>query len=124
MDISLWPFLVYAGAVLALVTAVIGISHVLGQRHRGLATVRPYESGNPLTGSARLRLPVSFYLVAMFFVVFDVESIYLFAWVIAWRQVGWAGYVEVAIFIGILLTALLYLWRLGALDWGPTGRRV
>jgi NADH-quinone oxidoreductase subunit A len=60
----------------------------------------------------------------MFFVIFDVESIYLFAWVIAWRQVGWAGYVEVAVFIGILLTALLYLWRLGALDWGRTGRRV
>jgi NADH-quinone oxidoreductase subunit A len=124
MDVSLWPFLVYAGAVLALVTAVIGISHVLGQRHREPATVRPYESGSPLTGSARLRLPVSFYLVAMFFVIFDVESIYLFAWVIAWRQVGWAGYVEVAVFIGILLTALLYLWRLGALDWGRTGRRV
>jgi NADH-quinone oxidoreductase subunit A len=124
MDVSLWPFLVYAGAVLALVTAVIGISHVLGQRHREPATARPYESGSPLTGSARLRLPVSFYLVAMFFVIFDVESIYLFAWVIAWRQVGWAGYVEVAVFIGILLTALLYLWRLGALDWGRTGRRV
>jgi NADH-quinone oxidoreductase subunit A len=124
MDTALWPFLVYAGVVLALVTAVIGISHVLGQRHREPATVQPYESGSPLTGSARLRLPVSFYLVAMFFVVFDVESIYLFAWVIAWRQVGWAGYVEVVVFIGILLTALLYLWRLGALDWGRTGRRV
>lgn len=122
MDILVWPLLVYVGAVVVLVTAVLVLSYVLGQRHGERATGRPYESGSPPTGSARLRLPVRFYLVAMFFVVFDVESIYLFAWAIAWRDVGWAGYVEVLIFIGILLAALLYLWRLGALDWGRTGR--
>ena len=94
---------------------------MLGQRHRERTTGRPYESGNPLTGSARLRLSISFYLVAMFFVVFDVESIYIFAWAIAWRELGWTGYIEVLIFIGILLAALVYLWRLGALDWGTAG---
>ncbi len=122
MDILLWPLLVYIGAVVILVTAVLGLSFLLGQHHRERTTGRPYESGSPPTGSARLRLPVRFYLVAMFFVVFDVESIYIFAWTIAWRQAGWAGYVEVLIFIGILLAALVYLWRLGALDWGRTGR--
>jgi NADH-quinone oxidoreductase subunit A len=96
---------------------------VLGQRHRERTTTRPYESGSPLTGSARLRISISFYLVAMFFVVFDVESIYIFAWAIAWRELGWTGYIEVLIFIGILLAALVYLWRLGALDWGTTARR-
>ncbi len=123
MDILLWPLLVYTGAVIVLITAVVGLSYLLGQRHCERTTGRPYESGSPPTGSARLRLPVRFYLVAMFFVVFDVESIYLFAWAIAWRDVGWSGYVEVLIFIAILLAALVYLWRLGALDWGRTGRR-
>jgi len=58
----------------------------------------------------------------MLFVVFDVESIYLFAWAVAWRELGWTGYSEVLVFIGILLAALVYLWRLGALDWGTVGR--
>jgi NADH-quinone oxidoreductase subunit A len=123
MDSPLWPLVVYALAVGVLVAAVIGISYLLGQRHRGWATIRPYEAGSPLTGSARLRISIRFYLVAIFFVVFDVESIYIFAWAIAWRELGWAGYIAVLIFIGILLAALVYLWRLGALDWGPTARR-
>ncbi len=123
MDTPLWPLVVYAVAVVVLVAAVIAISYLLGQHHCERTTIRPYESGNPLTGSARLRISISFYLVAMFFVVFDVESIYIFAWAIAWRELGWTGYIEVLIFIGILLTALVYLWRLGALDWGTTARR-
>jgi NADH-quinone oxidoreductase subunit A len=123
MDAPLWPFLVYAAAVVVLTAAIIGISYVLGPRHRERTTGRPYESGSPLTGSARVRLSVSFYLVAIFFVVFDVESIYIFAWAIAWRELGWTGYVEVLIFIGILLAALVYLWRLGALDWGTVARQ-
>jgi NADH-quinone oxidoreductase subunit A len=122
MDAPLWPFVVYTIAVVALIAAILGISYVLGQHHRERTTGRPYESGSPLTGPARLRLSISFYLVAMFFVVFDVESIYLFAWAIAWRDLGWPGYVEVLIFIGILLAALVYLWRLGALDWGTVRR--
>jgi len=123
MNAPLWPLVVYTIAVVALVAAVIGVSYVLGQRHCERATIRPYEAGSPLTGSARLRISISFYLVAMFFVVFDVESIYIFAWAIAWRELGWTGYIEVLIFIGILLAALVYLWRLGALDWGTTARR-
>jgi NADH-quinone oxidoreductase subunit A len=123
MDTPLWPLVVYTIAVGVLVAAVIAVSYVLGQRHRERTTTRPYESGSPLTGSARLRISISFYLVAMFFVVFDVESIYIFAWAIAWRELGWTGYIEVLIFIGILLAALVYLWRLGALDWGTTARR-
>lgn len=121
-DTPLWPFVVYALAAVVLTVAVIGISSLLGQRHYERTTSRPYESGSPLTGSARLRLSVSFYLVAMFFVIFDVESIYIFAWAVAWRELGWTGYLEVLVFIGILLAALVYLWRLGALDWGTVGR--
>lgn len=118
MDAPLWPLAVYFIAVVFLVTTIIVVSYLLGQRHREPATIEAYESGFPPTGSARLRFPIDFYLVAMFFVIFDVESIFLFAWAIAWRGLGWAGYIEVLIFIGILLAALVYLWRVGALDWG------
>jgi NADH-quinone oxidoreductase subunit A len=122
MDAPLWPFLTYFIAVVLLAAGMIVVSYVLGQRHREEATDQAYESGVPVTGSARLRFSVDYYLVAMFFVVFDVESIFIFAWAIAWRELGWAGYVEVLIFIGIMLAALVYLWRLGALDWGTTRR--
>jgi NADH-quinone oxidoreductase subunit A len=118
MDEPLWPLAVYFIAVLSLVATIIAVSYFLGQRHREPATGQAYESGLPPTGTARLRFPIDFYLVAMFFVIFDVESIFIFAWAIAWRELGWAGYVEVLIFIGILLAALVYLWRVGGLDWG------
>ncbi len=122
MDAPLWPFLTYFIAVVLLATGMIVVSYALGQRHREPATGQAYESGVPPTGSARLRFSVDYYLVALFFVVFDVESIFIFAWAIAWRELGWAGYAEVLVFIGIMLSALIYLWRLGALDWGTTKR--
>ena len=118
----LWPLLLYSAAVLVLVTGMLGLSYVLGERHKEKATTEPYESGVPPTGSARLRFDVKFYLIAMFFVVFDLEAAFLFAWAIAFRELGWLGYIEVLVFVGILLVALVYLWRVGALNWGP-GRR-
>jgi NADH-quinone oxidoreductase subunit A len=121
---SLWPLAVYAGAVIALVTSMLVLSYVLGQRHQGRATGEPYESGIVSTGSARVRLSVEFYLVAMFFVIIDLEAVFLIAWAIAFRELGWVGYIEVVVFIGILLAALVYLWRQGALDWGAVGRRM
>jgi NADH-quinone oxidoreductase subunit A len=101
---------------------MLGLSSVLGERHSQKATGEPYESGIVSTGSARLRLSADFYLVAMFFVIFDLEAVFLVAWAVAARQAGWAGYIEVLIFIGILGAALVYLWRIGALDWGAMGR--
>lgn len=77
----------------------------------------PYESGIVSTGTAQVRFDVRFYLVAMFFVIFDLETIFIFAWAVAARELGWTGYVEILIFIGILIAVLVYLWRLGALDW-------
>lgn len=119
-ETSLWPLLVYSGAVVLLVAAMLVISHFLGQRHTGRATGQPFESGMPVTGSARLRLPIQFYLVAMFFVVFDLESIFIFAWAISYDRLGWSGYIALVVFIVVLFVALAYLWRLGALDWGTT----
>lgn len=112
----LWPLIVYAALVI-LVTATMLGSYVLGQRHWEPATGRPYESGIVSEGSARVRLSARFYLVAVFFVIFDLEAVFLFAWAVAAREVGWAGYWEAVIFIGVLMAALIYLWGVGALDW-------
>lgn len=118
-----WPFVVYGTAVFLLVAAMLGLSYVLGERHKDRARNEPYESGIMATGSARLRLSAKFYLVAMFFVIFDLEAVFIVAWAIGLMELGWAGYIEIVIFIGVLLAALVYLWRLGALDWGPQTSR-
>ena len=114
---DLWPLVVYAAIVAALVAAMLGLSYVLGQRHHDRSTDFPYESGILSEGSARVRLSFKFYLVAMFFVIFDLEAVFIFAWAVAVRETGWTGYIEISIFIAVLLAALAYLWRVGALDW-------
>lgn len=117
---KLWTLGVYFIAVLLLVAAMLGVSYVLGQRHDEHATGQPYESGILSEGSARVHVSAKFYLVAMFFVIFDLEAAFIFAWAIAARELGWVGYKEILVFIAILLAALAYLWRLGALDWNPS----
>ena len=113
--------MVYFAAVVALTGAMIGLSYVLGQRHAERATGEPYESGIVSTGSARVRLSAKFYLIAMFFVIFDLETAFVFAWALVVREAGWLGYAEVVVFIGVLMAALVYLWRLGALHWSSRG---
>jgi NADH-quinone oxidoreductase subunit A len=120
---TLWPLLVFMAAAVALVIAMIGLSAVLGQRHKERTTDDPYESGIIPTGSARIRFDVKFYLMAVFFVIFDLEAVFIFAWAGAARRLGWAAYVEILIFVGFLFLALLYLWRVGALDWGTAKHR-
>jgi NADH-quinone oxidoreductase subunit A len=119
----LWPLVVYFGAVIVLVLGMLGVSYVLGERHHDRATGEPYEAGIVSTGSARLHFNVKFYLVAMFFVIFDLEAVFILAWAISVIDLGWAGYAEILVFVGVLVAALVYLWRLGALDWG-TPRRI
>jgi NADH-quinone oxidoreductase subunit A len=114
-----WVLVIYAFAVIALVAGMIGASYFLGQRHMKRATRQPFESGIVTVGYARFRLPVQFYLIAMFFVIFDLEAAFLYAWATAVRATGWTGYVVILVFIAALLAALAYLWRAGALEWGP-----
>jgi NADH-quinone oxidoreductase subunit A len=116
--IELWPLGVYFIAVVILMGIILTLSYLLGERHKERATDEPYEAGAPIIGSARQRLNARFYLVAMFFVIFDLEAVFILAWALAVRPLGWAGYIEILIFIGVLVAALVYLWRLGALDWG------
>jgi len=114
----MWPLVVFFILTLLLVGAILAVSFFLGQRHRGRTTEEIYECGLVSTGSARVRFAAKFYLMAMFFVIFDLESVFILVWSIGVRELGWIGYVEVSIFIGILLAALFYLWRVGALEWG------
>ncbi len=110
----------YALLVLALCAAFLGLSFLLGQKTRlRQASREAYESGIVSTGDAHFRLSSKFYLVAVFFVIFDLEAVYIFAWAIGARESGWPGYIELLIFVSILLAALIYLWRLGALEWNP-----
>lgn len=122
---DLWPLVAYFAAVLGIVAVMMGGSHLLGERSRNptKATLQAFESGIVAAGSPSLRFSVGFYLVAIFFVIFDIEAVFIFAWAIAFRESGWAGYVEILIFIAVLLAALAYLWKIGALDWRTTRQK-
>ena len=118
----MWPLFAYFVLVLVLVTATLVISYLLGPRHSDPATKDPYEGGIVSEGSARVRFSASYYLIAAFFVVFDLEAVFLFAWAVAARELGWAGYCEVVLFVCVLFAALIYLWKIGALDWARKPR--
>jgi len=107
----------YSGAVLAAIGVLLFLTAWLGDKKQRPEKQRPYECGVIPTGSARFRYPVPFYLVAIFFLIFDVEAAYIFAWAVAFDELGWAGYLRILFFIAVLLFSLFYVWRKGALDW-------
>jgi NADH-quinone oxidoreductase subunit A len=111
-----WPLVLYASLVLVVIIGMVGLSFLLGQRHKERATGEPFESGIPPTGPGRPRFHVRYYLVAVFFVVFDLESAFIFAWAVGFRELGWPGYATLAVFVGILLILLFYEIRTGGLD--------
>ena len=104
------------GAGFALISVVL--SSVLGPRHPTPEKSAPYECGMPPVGDARERQSVKFYLVAMIFLLFDIEVAFLYPWAMALRDLGWAGFVQVLLFMALLLAGYVYVWRKGALDWG------
>jgi NADH-quinone oxidoreductase subunit A len=115
----------YIALVIGLCVVMLGLSWVLGERTRYTrATLDPYESGILHVGFARYRFSAKFYLMAMFFVIFDLEAVFVYAWAVSARESGWTGYVEMLIFLTILVAALAYLWRLGALEWAPKPRKL
>ncbi|WP_111495871.1 NADH-quinone oxidoreductase subunit A [Marinobacter bohaiensis] len=118
-----WGIGVFILAVLGLCAFMIVASAFLGGRSRGRSKDLPFESGIIGAGSARQRFSVKFYLVAMLFVIFDIEAVFLFAWAVSIREVGWTGFWGAAIFIVILLAGLLYDSRVGALEWAPRRRQ-
>jgi len=118
------PFLIYSGIVLLLVGIMIGLSWILGEKHQEKHTNEPYESGIPPTGNARLRFSSHFYLIAIFFVIFDLDAVFILAWAVSFRELGLAGYLGIVIFIGILIAVLIYEIGIGSLDFGPQGKKI
>lgn len=121
-NLQLWPLVVYFAAVIALVLTMLGLSWILGQRRSNASTNDPFESGIVSVGSAQGRISVDFYLIAIFFVIFDLETVFIFAWAIAFFELGWQGYFAMLVFVTVLVVALIYEWRSGALDWGIKSR--
>ncbi|HEY3278224.1 MAG TPA: NADH-quinone oxidoreductase subunit A [Syntrophorhabdaceae bacterium] len=123
----LWPLGLFTAGALGVVFVMIFLSYVLGERHEGRTTGEPYESGIAPAKTIARAADIRYFLVALFFVIFDVEALFIYAWAVCLRESGWSGYVTAMIFIGVLLAALLYLWRLGGLDWaagkGPQADR-
>jgi NADH-quinone oxidoreductase subunit A len=114
---------IYIVLILIFIVSQLFIAVWLGEKKRTVDKLRPYESGIIPTGTARLHYPVPFYLVAIFFLIFDVEGAFIFAWAISHESLGWAGWLQISFFIVLLLMGLVYIWRKGGLDWGPITRR-
>jgi NADH-quinone oxidoreductase subunit A len=114
--------LVLMGLAVALASVMVLASSLLGPRNPTPEKLAPYECGMPAVGDARERQSVKFYLVAMIFLLFDIEIAFLFPWALALRSLGWFGFVQVITFFLILSVGYLYVWRKGVFDWGPLPR--
>jgi len=121
-NLEIWPLVVYFVAVIALVLTMLGLSWLLGEQRTNAATNDPFESGVVSVGDAQGRISVDFYLIAIFFVIFDLETVFIFAWAIAFFELGWQGYFAIMVFVVVLVVALIYEWRSGALEWGVKTR--
>ncbi len=116
---GIFSLTVFIGIVIGLTLLLLFLSRWLGKRQPTVEKLRVYESGIIPTGQARLRYPVPFFMVAIFFLLFDVEGAYIFSWAIAARPLGWGGWFQIQFFIAVLLAGLAYIWAKGGLAWGP-----
>ncbi len=112
-----FPVLLQAVIAMTIAGALIGISFLLGKKVRNRVKDMPYECGIVPTGSARERFSVKFYLVGMLFIVFDIEAVFLYPWVVVYRDFKMVAFVEMLIFIALVLAGFFYVWKKGALDW-------
>jgi NADH-quinone oxidoreductase subunit A len=113
------PFLIHFLLAGGIATAIISLSWLIGQRKPTRAKMSPYESGMAPVGDARGRFSVKFYMVAMLFILFDVEAIFLYSWAVILRDLKHFGLWEMFVYIGIVLVGFFYIWKKGVLDWGP-----
>src|ERR1700728_358393 len=112
-----FPILVQAVIAMVLAAALITISYAFGKRVENRVKDMPYESGIVPTGDARQRFSVKFYLVGMLFILFDIEAIFLYPWAVVYRELLMAGFIEMLIFVILILSGFFYIWKKGALDW-------
>ena len=117
-----FPVLVQALVAMALAAGLLTASYALGKRVRNKIKDMPYESGITPTGDARHRFSVKFYLVAMLFILFDIEAIFLYPWVVVYRELKMFAFVEMLVFVIMTLSGFFYIWKKGALDWAEPNR--
>jgi NADH-quinone oxidoreductase subunit A len=117
-----FPVLVQALVAMALAAGLLTASFMLGKRVRNRVKDIPYESGITPTGDARHRFSVKFYLVAMLFILFDIEAIFLYPWVVVYRELKMFAFVEMLVFVIMTLSGFFYIWKKGALDWAEPNR--
>ncbi len=122
-SVTVWPLVLFFASAMGLVGLMIGLSSILGGRHNEKLGNEPFESGIRPTGSAHRRFSVQFYLVAIIFVLFDLEVVFVFSYAIAAPALGWAGYGAFIFFLGMITLGLIYEWRIGALNWAPKAPR-
>lgn len=120
---GMFSLIVYILAVLGLIAVLLFLAAWAGIRRPNREKLRPYESGIIPTGSARLRYPVPFFMVAVFFLIFDVEAAFILSWAVAGKTLSWPGWIEITFFIAVLIIGLIYIWRKGGLQWGPTTKK-
>jgi len=111
------PVLIHFLVVVAVTAAILGLSAWVGVKRPSRVKLSPYECGMPPVGNARDRFSVSFYLVAMLFILFEVEAVFLYPWAIIFKGLKWFGFLEMLLYIAILLAGYVYIWKKGALDW-------
>ncbi|HKK01712.1 MAG TPA: NADH-quinone oxidoreductase subunit A [Desulfuromonadales bacterium] len=114
---SYLPILVLIAIALAFALGSVVVSGIVGQKKPTAVKLAPYECGMPPVGSAHDRFSVKFYIIAMLFIVFDIEAVFLYPWAVVFRKLGWFGFVEMGVFIVILLVGYIYVWKKGALEW-------
>ncbi|MBZ5568627.1 MAG: NADH-quinone oxidoreductase subunit A [Acidobacteriia bacterium] len=114
------PLLFQVGIALALAGGMVILSALIGKHRYSRAKMSPYECGMTPVGDARERFSVKFYLVAMLFILFDVEAVFLYPWAVLLRELKMFGFWEMLVYIGIVLVGLLYVWNKGVLDWSGT----
>jgi NADH-quinone oxidoreductase subunit A len=117
MTSSYLPVLIHFLVVVVVAAAILGLSSWVGVKRPSRVKLSPYECGIPPVGDARDRFSVSFYLVAMLFILFDVEVVFLYPWAIIFKSLKWFGFFEMLLYMAILLAGYVYLWKKGALDW-------
>jgi len=118
-----WSAIAFILAAIGLVVFMLVVPRLLGGRSQGSQKEEVFEAGVVGAGNARIRLSAKFYLVAIFFVIFDLEALYLYAYAVSVREAGWLGFAAAAIFITILIIGLIYELSLGAMNWAPADKR-
>ncbi|HKE62757.1 MAG TPA: NADH-quinone oxidoreductase subunit A [Nitrospira sp.] len=111
------PILLFIGLAIVFAAVQLLVGRLVRPNRPYRAKLNPYESGSPLFSDARIQFPMRYYIIAMLFVIFDIEVIFIIPWAVRFQSLGLLGLIEMMVFIGILLVGLWYAWKKGALEW-------